>query len=201
MVLGITVTSHALPVFEYELWMQAETSFDVGQFEIAGKIVNTGTVALNLTPQWGALSGAPGSNTFTTCDLDCVSNQLSGSILEPGQSFNFIWMAGDIQDVTGPGSCTADISGLACASVGLIPLGSDWHWGSGGFIPELLVSSVWVNGPANTALPFNKTIINLGLAGQYITGTPLAAVPEPSTLFLLGSGLVGLGFVRRRFKR
>jgi hypothetical protein len=32
-------------------------------------------------------------------------------------------------------------------------------------------------------------------------GGPPAVVPEPSTYILLGSGLVGLGFLRRRFKK
>lgn len=35
----------------------------------------------------------------------------------------------------------------------------------------------------------------------FVSGQPNNPVPEPSTLFLLGAGLAGLGFVRRRAKK
>jgi hypothetical protein len=59
--------------------------------------------------------------------------------------------------------------------------------------------SSW-NGTADIALqgfwPGQGAISNVT-----IWGDSTSQVPEPSTLLLLGGGLVGLGFVRRRFKK
>lgn len=174
----------ATPLFEYELWMQAQTSLDPGLIEVQGRIVNTGTVALDLTNTWGALGGLPSNLSSTTCGLSCVHNQLNGIVLFPEDALDFIWLSGTQEE---------DLSSRAgrflSGGLGLIPYQSDWNWTQGGFIQELLVFSEWITGPIDSTLPFNRVVINLDVAGHYIESTPFASVPEPSSMPLILTGL------------
>jgi hypothetical protein len=115
-----------------------------------------------------SFKGLPGNGITNVCDNICIQQQLTGLVLAPGQTFSFTWTTATIT-----GNPASHAGGLFSASVGLVPLGSDWGWTAGGNVPEILVSSEWVNGPTNTALPFNRRVINLATANQFMN-TPSA---------------------------
>lgn len=186
-------------VFEYQLLMQAETSLDQGPVHVAGMLVNTGTVTLNAFPQGTSLAGLPSNLNQTTnwCGFDasaCLISQFPvDGTLAPGESFSFTWLAGT-QEENISGYAGLSLSGL----LAFVPLNSDWVWTEGGHLTDLIVESLWVNGPANMNLPFHVSTINLAIAGQYISGSPLTEVPLPATVWLFGSGLLALLGISRK---
>lgn len=79
--------------------MKAQTSLELGPVAIAGRIVNTGTVALK-PPQEVSWGGYPGSGLTEDCSGACILDELTGS-LEPGDSRSFLWFTGTItQDIS-----------------------------------------------------------------------------------------------------
>ena len=161
--------------FEYEVWMQAQTSLDPGSFAIEGKIVNTGTLPLRLPPQGVSAGNWPADPGFVvTCDIRCLLDHLENqALLEPGESFTFNWLTGTI---TTNMSWFAGIffEGFLC----LLPVDLGWDCHGTGDVTHLLSQSQWVAGPLDFRLPFSKKVYNLGTLGSVINFPYKATTPD-----------------------
>jgi hypothetical protein len=170
----LTITVNPVPphvdaehFFEYELWIQPQTSMDAGPVAIEGRIVNTGTLALKLPPieASSSLSGLFGDGFFDELFLYGLGQ------LEPGDALSFNWMTGTIPEGWSP-----EPDEVFPSYFTVTPADSALRWNSGHFplhlLEQLFMQHQWVTGPADTSLPFNKKLYNVETYGQFISFPP-----------------------------
>jgi choice-of-anchor C domain-containing protein len=170
------------------------TTLGTGSTAITGWTVTTGTIDY-IGTYWSAADGA------RSVDLNGGSPGGVGLGTDvtttPGQQYRLTFsLSGNFDGLPDPKLLDVLIDGTPYAFSFSKP--ATWSHSSMGWLEQ---SVVFVAADSSTPLEFKTGVLSPCCYGPAIDNVSMTPVPEPASLLLLGSGLVGTGLVVRRTRR
>ncbi len=178
--------------------------FAVGNFKGEGNNLASGMLFMplttaNLTDAVLALGNLAGDNNTLTVDLESDNSGQPGAILAT------FTQQGTIAPSSSPGLVTFDCSGTcptltSGTAYWLVATETDPNSSQGWFFSNSDVGTVVTNNSGSATGPWQQTFSGQTISAFQVDGAPVTttATPEPASLLLFGTGLLGAAILMRR---
>jgi len=202
----LTGSASASAILELSHGSITQTIYDSSDSDADGVVFFTGSIgSFNINYTTGLTKPVIGSASFPYLDLNSLNVSNGNGTLTikltdtgfylPDTLSGFEGLIGGTTDGTVTADIYLDITNTTFGTGTL--LGSFGPFSSGAFSDDF----IWTGDPAE---PFSLTIvasITQGAGNVTSFDCEISAVPIPATVWILGSGLIGLVGIRRKFRK